>query len=112
MSANRLASSASKSLETTLAYGSQAASHYKRLSVLQRILLAVLALFGIGVLVLFFKFGESLFAWIQPLAEGWREVRYGWLILWAATVVVSFPPLIGYSSCITMAGFVYGLPKG
>lgn len=109
---DRLVSGATKFSENTLAYTRQASSHYRRLSVLQRILLALLGLFGIGVLVLFFKFGESLFAWIAPLAEGWREVRFGWLILWAATFVVSFPPLIGYSSCVTLAGFVYGLGKG
>lgn len=112
MSSSRLMDTASKLSENTFAYGRQASSHYRRLSVLQRVLLALLGLFGIGVLILFFKFGESLFAWIAPLAEGWRELRYGWLILWAATVLVSFPPLIGYSSCITLAGFVYGLPKG
>lgn len=109
---DRLLTSATKISENTIAYGRQASSHYRRLSILQRVLLAFLGLFGIGVLILFFKFGESLFAWIEPLAMGWREVRFGWLILWAATFVVSFPPLIGYSSCVTLAGFVYGLPQG
>lgn len=98
-----------RSTSTTIRHAS---TTYRQLSILQRILLALVAIFGLVMLVMFFKFGESVFAWIAPLAEGWREVEYGWMILWAATFVVSFPPLIGYSSCVTLAGFVYGLPTG
>ena len=35
-----------------------------------------------------------------------------WLVLWALIFTVSFPPLIGYSSLLTIAGFVYGFPNG
>jgi uncharacterized membrane protein YdjX (TVP38/TMEM64 family) len=34
------------------------------------------------------------------------------MILWAVCFIAAFPPLIGYSSTITIAGFVYGVPKG
>ena len=33
----------------------------------------------------------------------------GWLILWAMTFFVSFPPMIGYATCVTIAGFVFGM---
>lgn len=36
----------------------------------------------------------------------------GWLLIWFATFLVAFPPLIGYSTACTVAGFVYGFPLG
>jgi hypothetical protein len=33
-------------------------------------------------------------------------------IMGSLIFVVSFPPLIGYSSLLTIAGFVYGFPNG
>jgi uncharacterized membrane protein YdjX (TVP38/TMEM64 family) len=30
-------------------------------------------------------------------------------VLWFMTFFVSFPPMIGYSTCVTIAGFVYGM---
>ena len=62
--------------------------------------------------VLFLVYNERIFHALAPVAEEWRSIRFGWMILWAATFFVSFPPLIGYSSCVTLAGFVYGVPKG
>jgi hypothetical protein len=49
---------------------------------------------------------------MTEFAKGWRHITAGWLILWALTFVVSFPPLIGYSSCVGLGGFVYGFPNG
>lgn len=34
------------------------------------------------------------------------------MILWLATFICAFPPMIGYSTTITIAGFVYGFPGG
>lgn len=34
------------------------------------------------------------------------------MILWALTFISAFPPLIGYSTTITISGFVYGFPNG
>lgn len=59
--------------------------------------------------VLFSYYHESIFATLVPFVKKWREQSGGWLILWALTFGVSFPPLIGYSTCITIAGLVYGM---
>ncbi|KAF2099617.1 hypothetical protein NA57DRAFT_37781 [Rhizodiscina lignyota] len=90
----------------------QAYKTYNRLTLLQRILLVLagLATFVLG--ILFLIYNEKIFGWLAPYAKRWREMKAGWLILWAMTFVVSFPPLIGYSSCVTIAGFVYGFPNG
>lgn len=90
----------------------QALKHYNRLSVVQRVLLSVAGVISLVLGILFLVYNERIFAWLAPLAKKWRDVPAGWLILWAMTFVVSFPPLIGYSSCVTIAGFVYGFPNG
>lgn len=74
-------------------------------------------LIGIGVFlfvagVLSLVYHEQIFHYMTSFAKGWREIRAGWLILWSMTFLVSFPPLIGYSSCVGLAGFVYGFPNG
>ncbi|KAL8898044.1 MAG: hypothetical protein Q9192_002276 [Flavoplaca navasiana] len=77
--------------------------------------LALLTVAGIVVFVLsilFLVFHQKFFAWLEPTAVKWKELRGGWCILWAMTFMTAFPPLVGYSTCFTLAGFVYGLPEG
>ncbi|TID17043.1 putative exopolygalacturonase B [Venturia nashicola] len=90
----------------------QALKHYNRLSMVQRVLLGIAGVISLVFGILFLVYNERIFAWLAPWAKKWRDVPAGWLILWAMTFVVSFPPLIGYSSCVTIAGFVYGFPNG
>lgn len=85
---------------------------YRRMTPLQRVL-------GIGALVilnvlfiLFLVFNEKIFSFLEPYAERWKHTTGGWTILWALTFLTAFPPMIGYSSCGTMAGFVYGVGEG
>jgi uncharacterized membrane protein YdjX (TVP38/TMEM64 family) len=59
--------------------------------------------------ILFLVFNERIFAYLGPAAKRWRDTPGGWLVLWAMTFFVSFPPMIGYSTCVTIAGFVYGM---
>jgi len=82
------------------------------MTVLQRIL-AVVALVVVHVfLILFLIFNERIFGWLEPLAERWKHTTGGWTILWALTFMTAFPPIIGYSTCGTTAGFVYGVWEG
>ncbi|MCJ1272565.1 Tlg2-vesicle protein [Puttea exsequens] len=62
--------------------------------------------------ILFLVFSERIFAWLEPVAEKWKNLRGGWLILWLMTFTTAFPPIIGYSTCLTLAGFIYGFPGG
>ena len=93
-----------------LAMGLQ--KRFSRFTPLQRILLVVAGAVAVVLGILFLVFNERIFGALAPVAKKWRGLRGGWCILWAATFVVSFPPLIGYSMCVTLAGFVYGVPKG
>ena len=73
--------------------------------------MAALIIINVGGL-LFLIFNEKIFHALQPLAEKWKNTTGGWTILWAITFFTAFPPMIGYSSCGTTAGFVYGVWEG
>jgi hypothetical protein len=84
----------------------------KKMTILQRWLAgtALLVFFVLG--ILFLVFNSRIFGWLEPYAEKWKKTKGGWLILWGLTFTTAFPPIIGYSSCLTIAGFVYGFPEG
>jgi hypothetical protein len=85
---------------------------YNKLTPVQKVLFfianIVLAVLGI----LFLVYNERIFGKLVPVAKKWRDIRAGWLILWALIFAVSFPPLIGHGTLMTIAGFVYGFPNG
>ena len=84
----------------------------EEMSLLQKIAVGLFILIAFVLTILFFVYNEKFFAWLEPFAEKWKNLRGGWLILWALTFVTAFPPVIGYSTCVTLAGFVYGFPIG
>ncbi|KAL7629319.1 Tlg2-vesicle protein [Parahypoxylon ruwenzoriense] len=82
------------------------------LTLTQRIL-AVFATVVINVLlILFLVYSHRIFAALEPVAEGWRALPGGWVLVFLMTCASAFPPMIGYSTCVTVAGFVYGFPGG
>lgn len=82
---------------------------FLRLSPLQQAgLIAANIVLGVG-FILFAIYNERIFAYLSPAAKRWRDTPGGWLVLWFLTFFVSFPPMIGYSTCVTVAGFVYGM---
>lgn len=75
--------------------------------------LAVLALVVVNVLlVLFLVYSHRIFAALAPVAKGWRALPGGWVLAFLMTCVAAFPPMIGYSTAVTITGFVYGFPGG
>lgn len=84
----------------------------KKLTPLQKVLAGVAITAALVLIILFFTFNGKVFAWLRPFAVRWKSLRGGWLILWAMTFITAFPPVIGYSTCVTIAGFVYGFPIG
>jgi len=79
------------------------------LSPLQQGGLIVLNIVLAVLFVLFAVYNERIFAYLSPAAKRWRDTPGGWLVLWFLTFFVSFPPMIGYSTCVTVAGFVWGM---
>lgn len=90
----------------------KAFSTYNRLSPLHRVLAITGGIICIVLTILFLVYNERIFQAILPATKKWRDITAGWLILWALIFIVSFPPLIGYSTLLTIAGFVYGFPNG
>lgn len=84
----------------------------EKLTPLQRALVAFAGIVTLVVGILFLVFNERIFARLEPIAVKWKDLKGGWLILWGIIFITAFPPAIGYSSCITIAGFVYGVPEG
>ena len=82
------------------------------MTAVQLVLSAIAGLVTIALAILFLVFSERIFSWLEPVAEKWKNLRGGWLILWVMTFATAFPPIIGYSTCLTLAGFVYGFPRG
>jgi uncharacterized membrane protein YdjX (TVP38/TMEM64 family) len=100
-------------LTTTLqSLTTQSLRLYLTLTPIQRLLLllASAVLFALG--ILFLLYSHRIFAALGPLAASMRAHPLGWTPIWLATVGTAFPPLIGYSTCVTVAGFVYGFPLG
>jgi len=82
------------------------------LTPVQRYLAVVALVVNVVLVILFLVYNERIFGWLEPYAAKWKDLRGGWLIIWALTFTAAFPPLIGYSTCVTTAGFVYGFPVG
>jgi uncharacterized membrane protein YdjX (TVP38/TMEM64 family) len=87
-------------------------STFKKLTLLQRILVVCVLITCVVLGVLFLVYSERIFGALAPAAKKWRDVSGGWAILWALTFICAFPPIIGYSTAVTVCGFVYGFPNG
>lgn len=82
------------------------------MTLLQRALACVGAVVLATLGILFLIFNERIFGWLEPAAERWKHTTGGWTILWIFVFICAFPPVIGYSTAGTTAGFVYGLWEG
>lgn len=68
----------------------------------------VLNALGFGLMYLTGK----VFIWLGPVAENWEQSILVCSVLWLCVFFVSFPPLIGWSTLGTVAGFIFGIWKG
>lgn len=85
---------------------------YNKLKPWQKVVFSIAGFTCFVLSILFLIYNERIFHSLLPFAKKWREIPGGWLILWALIFTVSFPPLIGYSSLLTISGFVFGFPNG
>ncbi|KAF3922982.1 hypothetical protein ABW20_dc0102932 [Dactylellina cionopaga] len=86
--------------------------YWKKLTLAQKII-GVTVLVALHVLLLLgLIYHEAIFHRFVPIANEWRKLPWGFLILFTWTFISAFPPLIGYSTSVTLAGFIYGVPNG
>ncbi|KAF7160299.1 hypothetical protein CNMCM5623_005819 [Aspergillus felis] len=60
----------------------------------------------------FMIFTGQVFFWLGPVAEKWEQSWLAFFVLWLCVFFVSFPPLVGWSTFGTIAGFIFGIWKG
>ncbi|KAJ9164946.1 TLG2-vesicle protein, partial [Coniochaeta hoffmannii] len=79
-----------------------------------RVLVVLASLLLLTLAVLALVYSHALFSLLGPLAKSWRDLPFhsGALIIFLLICLTGFPPIIGYSSAVTLAGFVYGFPGG
>lgn len=106
---SRPQSTQAKWMQTAEKWNGRATRQWARLSPLQKAGLVIAGIITNVLLILFLVYGTKIFALMAPIAEKWRNMPGGWLTLWLMTFFVSFPPMIGYSTCVTIAGFVFGM---
>lgn len=101
-----------RAINTSRRLMERGARSWARMTPLQRIGAVIAATaslaFGIGVMVLTGK----IFEWLEPVAEDWEKSPLPYIVLWLLTVVVSFPPLFGWSAIGTVCGYLFGVWKG
>lgn len=78
----------------------------------QKILTIILVAFILVSLILILIYNEQIFSFLAPFATKWRDLRGGWILLWILTFITAFPPIFGYSTTLTISGFVFGFPNG
>lgn len=85
---------------------------WKKMNWLQRLgsIAAVLGAMALG--LGFMIFTGQIFRWLTPVAGKWEHSILVFLGLWFCVFFVSFPPLVGWSTFGTIAGFIFGVWKG
>ncbi|KAH7162743.1 hypothetical protein B0J13DRAFT_615365 [Dactylonectria estremocensis] len=92
--------------------GEQTLKVFLRLTPLQRLLAFAGAAFALVFGILALVYSHAFFSWLAPIAESWRELPAGWMLIFVFIFITSIPPVVGYSTVATISGFVYGFPWG
>lgn len=85
---------------------------YYSLSLAKRVLLLMVGTGAVCAGVLFLVFHEKIFQLLVEFAHAWKQLRAGPYIMFLLITVISFPPLIGYSTLGSLCGMMYGFPGG
>lgn len=109
---SQLGALTSTSLKTARNMYRQSTTLYAALTPTQQFLVLSGAVLLLALTITLLVFSHKIFLFLGPVAVSWRALPGGWLIIWVLTFLVAFPPLIGYSTACTVAGFVYGFPLG
>ncbi|KAH8106126.1 Golgi apparatus membrane protein TVP38 [Cristinia sonorae] len=83
---------------------------YRKLHIYSKLALWALMLFyaALGAFLITVgadRIGQTMY----DLAQKISNLRFGWMILGAILVVISFPPCIGHTTTVTLCGFAYGM---
>lgn len=62
--------------------------------------------------IIFIIFHNEFFALLVAFSKKWKEMPGGGILMFLSIFVISFPPLIGYSTLSSLIGMMYGFPWG
>jgi hypothetical protein len=99
-------------IQTAMKLHRQVVETYLGLGFYQRIAAAAVCLLTVVAVILILMYSGRIFSWLLPISKRWRELPGGWVIIWALVFCAAFPPTIGYSSIVTLSGFLYGSWNG
>jgi hypothetical protein len=88
------------------------AQRWDKLSIWQRILAVFSVVLTIGLSVGLMVLTGKIFIWIRPMADKWEHETLPYIVVWLCIIVVSFPPLIGWTTLGTISGLIFGFWKG
>lgn len=111
-SSNSSPSVLQRAWKTCLEWSQRLTQYFLSLPPLYRALALLACAVGLILVILAIVYSHRFFAWLAPMAKSWRDLRGGWLIVFALIFVTAFPPVMGYSTANTIAGLVYGFPMG
>ncbi|KAJ5662315.1 uncharacterized protein N7477_009931 [Penicillium maclennaniae] len=90
----------------------KALARWESMTLWQKIGFYVASILTAAVGIAFLVLSAKVFIWIGPLAEKWEHSPLVAFVLWLCVFFVSFPPLVGWSTFGTVAGFIFGVWKG
>ncbi|KAF9498443.1 Golgi apparatus membrane protein TVP38 [Pleurotus eryngii] len=101
---------ARRSFKFIRVYGGYTLGRYQKLHARNKALIWLLILFYIciGIAVLVITPGR-IAQFLYDKATWLASTRFGWMALFGAMVLVSFPPMIGHTTLVTLCGFAYGM---
>jgi uncharacterized membrane protein YdjX (TVP38/TMEM64 family) len=85
---------------------------YQSLHVVKRAMVALGAATMAIVGILFLIFHDEFFKLLVAFSVRWKEMPGGGILLFCLILLISFPPLIGYSALSSLVGMIYGFPWG
>ncbi|KAF9653456.1 Golgi apparatus membrane protein TVP38 [Thelephora ganbajun] len=82
---------------------------YRKLGIWGKLFIWFLITFYITLGVVLVLKGAVIAQAMYDLAQKLSNMKYGWLIILGFMILVSFPPMTGHTTAMTLCGFAYGM---
>jgi len=82
---------------------------YKNLGICGKLFIWLLAAFYIALGTVLILKGAVIAQALYDLAQRLSHMKYGWLIIIGFMILISFPPMTGHTTTVTLCGFAYGM---
>jgi len=82
---------------------------YKKLGIWGKLLVWSLIAFYIALAVVLILKGAVIAQAMYDFAQKLSQMKYGWIIIIGIMILISFPPMLGHTTTVTLCGFAYGM---